>query len=145
MRLLSSEFPLCHKLLPDICDFLYRGAHEFTESSRLVSPSKLYGSLAATPRKLKVEFREEVVLMDGGGYNVDMLLLEGRVVVEVDGVTHFMQGPDGYLLSESAMLKRQQLEALGFRVVSVAFWEWGHLRSGDEKMAHLQRGLGAGV
>ena len=146
VRLHGSKFPLCHKLLPDIRDFVDRCAREFTENSRRVSPSRLQGSVAAALRKLEVEFSEEVVLTDGGGYSADMLLLEGRSVVEVDGPTHFVQGPDGYLPSGSTVLKRRQLEALGYRVVSVPFWEWDCLRSGDEQLAYLQRrGIGAGL
>ena len=45
--------------------------------------------------------------MDGGGYSVDMLLLEGRPEVEVDGPTHFVQDPDGYWPSGSRVLKRR--------------------------------------
>ena len=105
MRLHELEFPLCHKLLPDLRDFVDRCTREFTENSRLVSRSTLQGFVAAALQKLEVEFQEEVVLTDGGGYNADMLLLEGRVVMEVDGPTHFVQGPDGYLPSGSAVLK----------------------------------------
>ena len=76
---------------------------------------------------------------------MDMLLLEGRVLVEVDGPAHFVQGPDGYLPSESTV-KRWQLETLGYCVVSVPFWEWNRLRSDDQQMVYLQRrGLGARV
>ena len=68
---------------------------------------------------------------------MDMLPMEGRAVVEVDGPAHFVQGPDGCLPLGSTVLKRRQLDALGYRVVSVPFSEWDQLRSGDEEMACL--------
>ena len=68
------------------------------------------------------------------------------MVVEVDGPTHFVQGHDEYLPSGSTVLKRRQLEAMGYRVVSVPFWEWARLQRSDEQMAYLQqKGLGAKI
>ena len=76
---------------------------------------------------------------------MDMMLWDGRVV-EVDGPNHFVQGPRQHLPSGATLLKRRQLEALGYSVVSVPFWEWDHLRSDGEQTEYLQqRGLAPAV
>uniref|UniRef100_A0A7S4FVH6 RAP domain-containing protein n=1 Tax=Eutreptiella gymnastica TaxID=73025 RepID=A0A7S4FVH6_9EUGL len=144
VRLHARELPLSNKLLPHIRPLVERCAQSFAENSRRVSPSQLQRSVAAGLQRLGVAFREEVVLEDAGGYSVDMLLPEARVAIEVDGPSHFVKGADGLLPSGPTLLKRRQLEAFGYRVVSVPFWEWGALRSEGDEAAYLQqRGFGA--
>ena len=60
-----------------------------------------------------------------------------KVAMEVDGPSHFLAGtrePKG-----ATVMKRRILEALGYHVVSVPYWEWYQLRGDDDKMAYVRR------
>ena len=67
--------------------------------------------------------------MDAGGYSVDLLIPSKRIVVEVDGPSHFVDTRTGPSLSGSTMLKHRHLKACGYHVVSVPYFEWYHLTS----------------
>ena len=71
---------------------------------------------------------EEVVLHKG--YSLDFALVRrGELVgVEVDGPLHF----EGREPNCAMLLKRRQLRHLGWRLVSVPYWEW------DEVLASRQ-------
>ena len=135
----SPDMPLCRRLLPRIRPFAQRCARHFAEGSRHASPSRLQRAVAAALRRAGTALDEEVVLADAGGYSVDLLLSGSRVVVEVDGPTHYVTGPRGYAAAGATRLKHQQLRAFGYRVVSVPFWEWQRLQSAPQQMAYLQR------
>ena len=142
VQLHATEMPLCQRLLPHIRPFVERCARQFSEASGRGSGSQLQRDVAAALRRLGVPFREEVVLEDAGGYSVDILLHEARVAVEVDGPSHYVECDHRPLPSGSTLLKHRQLEAFGYRVVSVAFWEWQPLRTAAQKGAYLKgRGL----
>ena len=94
-----------------------------------------------------VEVAEEQVLeVDGGGYSVDILLRglgEGRrVVVEVDGPSHFVvvaEGEEGAWRENSkTVLKRRLLVGLGWEVISVPFFEWGKLQDGNARDSYVR-------
>ena len=101
---------------------------EFTAQSHHGSPSKLQRQVAAVLRQVLtadcVEVLEEQVPEGCGGYSVDVLLrgLPGRprVVVEVDGPSHFV----GQHLTGSTQLKHRLLRAMGWEVVQVPYFEW---------------------
>ena len=68
------------------------------------------------------------------GYSLDAVVdFEGReVAVEVDGPWHFVgRAPNGRIA-----LKRRQLRAAGWLLLSVPYWEW------DELEADAERGVG---
>ena len=60
----------------------------------------------------------------------------GLWAVEVDGPFHFLG--DGRTPSGSTLLKRKQLEQLGYTVVPVPFWEWDVLRGEEAKRKYLE-------
>ena len=62
---------------------------------------------------------EEMVLNEG--YSLDFMMKWGgeRLGIEVDGPFHFVdRAPNG-----ATLLKRRQLRHLGWRLVSVPYWE----------------------
>ncbi|KAJ1489156.1 hypothetical protein T484DRAFT_3524169 [Baffinella frigidus] len=59
--------------------------------------------------------------------------------VEVDGPTHFLKGESWREPSGSTLLKRTQLEQLGYTAVSVPYWEWDALQG---KVVTQQEGGG---
>eukprot|EP00966_Prymnesium_polylepis_P187428 4345420-Prymnesium_polylepis.1 len=76
-------------------------------------------------QSMGMEPQEEVCTPQG--YSVDLVVELGgrRVAVEVDGPSHYLGSsrmPNG-----ATMLKRRQLEAFGWRLVSVPYWEWSPL------------------
>ena len=81
------------------------------------------------------------------GYSLDAVVdFEGReVAVEVDGPSHFV----GRAPSGATALKRRQLRAAGWALLSVPYWEWDELeaegKAGAEAGHYLERGLRAAV
>ena len=53
--------------------------------------------------------------------------------MEVDGPNHFL-GPST-IPSGATTLKRRQLRRLGWRLLSVPYWEWMELGVSDERRA----------
>jgi len=52
------------------------------------------------------------------------------------------QGPSGRLPTGSTLLKQRQLGQLGYKVVSVPYWEWDKLRRDkDKEQAYLFKAL----
>jgi hypothetical protein len=52
------------------------------------------------------------------------------------------QGPNGRLPTGSTLLKQRQLGQLGYKVVSVPYWEWNALlRDKDQEQAYLFKAL----
>ncbi|KAJ1488577.1 RAP domain-containing protein [Baffinella frigidus] len=128
-------------------------------SGQATHESQLQREVAAAVRStgLKVEIEEEY--RDArSGYSIDILVRRrsaaggtGRAkseeepfaewAVEVDGPSHFLGGsrtPSG-----NTLLKRRQLEQLGYTVVPVPFWEWDALRGVEAKRRCLVDKLGA--
>ena len=78
--------------------------------------------------------------MDAGGYSVDLLIPQQRIVVEVDGPSHFVSTRTGPSPSGSTMLKHRHLKACGYHVVSVPYFEWDQLTS-NQRTKYLRKVL----
>ena len=104
--------------------------------------SKLQTQVATELAGLGLKLSEEVRTPQG--YSLDaVVVVEGRdVAVEVDGPSHFV-GRTG-TPSGSTMLKRRQLRAAGWPLLSVPYWEWNAFGKGNAaaKRAYLEQGLG---
>ncbi len=77
---------------------------------------------------------EEVVIHEG--YSLDFVVEYSgeRIGIEVDGPSHFVGGePTG-----TTLLKRRQLRHLGWRLVSVPYWEWD---AAQHRSAYLSSAL----
>ena len=110
-------------------------------------PSRLQRRVAVALAAMGLQPREEV--RTPLEYSVDALVdFEGReVAVEVDGPWHFVGGaPTG-----ATALKRRQLRAAGWALLSVPYWEWNELEADAERgdgeanarHLYLERGLRA--
>ena len=93
---------------------------------------------------LGLPVREEVGTPQG--YSLDaVVVFEGReVAVEVDGPSHFV----GRAPSGATTLKRRQLRAAGWALVSVPYWEWDAVEAGageEQAGAYLERVLRAAI
>lgn len=81
------------------------------------------------------------------GHQVDAVVLwKGSwVAVEVDGPSHYLKGEWGGASREMTgptKLRNRQLEALGWRVVVVPYWEWDQNKNSQaERHAYLSHKL----
>ena len=146
MRLNPQHMPQSMAQLQRTAPFTARCARHFAQrSATMTQPSQLQRSVVAVLQGLGFPLEEEAVLEDAGGYSVDVLLHDSHVAVEVDGPSHFVRGADGLWPSGATLLKQRQLRALGYRLVSVPFWEWNELRSRAEQSTYLQQLLRRGA
>jgi hypothetical protein len=56
------------------------------------------------------------------GYSLDIMVRDERMVVEVDGPTHFCHGSRQPL--GRTVLKHRHLRGMGYTLVTVPFWDW---------------------
>lgn len=79
-------------------------------------------------------WESELVLPDG--HSLDFAQRGARIGVEADGPFHYMRRADGGLVPSGAtLLKRRQLAALGWRIISVPLHEWSALGHGEDARA----------
>ena len=82
--------------------------------------------------------REEVRTEQG--YSLDAVVLYGgrEVAIEVDGPSHFC----GRTPTGATALKRRQLQAAGWSLLPVPYWEWNELGSNAAaKQEYLRNAL----
>eukprot|EP00808_Paulinella_micropora_P003282 g80350.t1 len=74
------------------------------------------------------------------GLSVDIAVPERKWAIEVDGPTHFNKGPNRSRRFVGATIhKIRLLEAMGWRVISIPFYEWGWTTT--EKLKYLREKL----
>ena len=103
-------------------------------------PSRLQSEVANTLDAMGLSPRQEV--RTPMGYSLDATVdVEGcEVAVEVDGPSHFV----GRVPNGATALKRRQLRAAGWTLLSVPYWEWNDLGRDDlARRAYLTRALRA--
>ena len=109
---------------PPLSSKLRRRCHD-AFCSTAVKPSALQRSVGKALGALGLEASEEVRTKEG--YTLDWVVKhQGALVgVEVDGPHHFVgRDPTG-----ATLLKRRQLRHLGWRLISVPYWEWNELEA----------------
>jgi hypothetical protein len=62
-----------------------------------------------------------------------------KLAIEMDGPMHFVQ--PGNMLSGSTQHRNRVLEARGYTVISIPYWEWKSLKSQQQKVEYLQHKL----
>ena len=97
-----------------------------------VSPSQTQLSVSSTLRDMDWVVEDETHCVRSG-YSIDMLVRAGLEdpnttcwAVEFDGPDHFLTGTDG-APTGSTLIKRRHLELMGYRLVSIPYWEWDGL------------------
>ena len=73
------------------------------------------------------------------GLSLDMAQPSTKTAVEFDGPTHYLKSgrPNG-----ATTFKTRLLEALGWRVIHIPYYEWDELRTRNDKKAYLRQKLG---
>lgn len=72
------------------------------------------------------------------GYSIDAALIDQKVALEIDGLTHFSRN-SGVPLGHT-MLKRRYITTAGWKLISVSHQEWEELQGEFEQLDYL-RGL----
>jgi len=123
----------CSDALPEAA-LLARCAAAFRDVE--VTVSRLQSQVAETVTSFGMPVQEEVVVAEGYSLDIVVDCGGGRLIaIEVDGPSHFVgRDPTG-----STLLKRRQLQHLGWRLVSVPYWEWDALRHAVKSTQHQQR------
>jgi hypothetical protein len=120
----------------------------FEEQSRIATVSSLQREAAQAFIVAGANVEEEVVLVDTG-ISVDMRLggADSRIVVEVDGPTHYVRTRQGAMdvkheagalrlrTNGSTRLKHRLLSASGWTVLTVPYYEWNALKDSSELKA----------
>jgi hypothetical protein len=68
----------------------------------------------------------------------DLACLCERLLIEVDGPSHFVKDGQGWVPNGATRMKRRHLSASGYRLVSVPFFEWNEEM---DKAAYLRSKL----
>lgn len=111
------------------------------------NPSRLQLEVAGTLKNIGLKCEEEAV-DPASGYQIDILVrvedASGEsigIAVEVDGPSHFLSASHQRLAKArgSTMFKRKQLELLGYKVVSVPYWEWRELLDVESRVLYMKR------
>jgi hypothetical protein len=120
-----------------------------TFSGMSTRESRLQLDVAAALESAGLEFEIEKEYRDErSGYTIDVLVRRRSAAgstewaVEVDGPFHFLG--DGRTPSGSTLLKRRQLEQLGYTLVPLPFWEWDALNGVEAKRRYLEDKLRGG-
>ena len=106
--------------------------------SRKGDPSGRQLFVFETLREMNLKPKLEDVCQRSG-YSLDVTVSFGgrNVAVEVDGPTHFW----GRTPTGTTLLKRRQLRAAGWSLLSVPLWEWDDLGSSRTRKKYLEAGL----
>eukprot|EP00284_Hemiselmis_tepida_P002045 CAMPEP_0174951136 /NCGR_PEP_ID=MMETSP1355-20121228/94694_1 /TAXON_ID=464990 /ORGANISM="Hemiselmis tepida, Strain CCMP443" /LENGTH=415 /DNA_ID=CAMNT_0016198783 /DNA_START=36 /DNA_END=1283 /DNA_ORIENTATION=- len=114
--------------------------------------SDLQRQVVASVKRLGYDYEEETK-DPVSGYSIDLLVQPSAssgsdyrstlgIAIEVDGPAHFLSNTRQ--ANGSTLLKRRLLKKLGYRVVSVPYWEWG-IKDDNEHDAYLRRLLSVTV
>ena len=115
-------------------------------------PSNLQRHVVRALKALGLEPKEEVLTPQGYSLDAVVRISGCEVAIEVDGPFHFVGRdhwvgslagvpPVGVHLTGSTALKRRQLRAAGWALVSLPYWEWNTFESHDARCAAWQREL----
>ena len=114
-----------------------------------VQGSKLQNDVASCVRRLEMpEAVHEEYTIPGLGSIVDIALPEAKLVIEVDGPSHYTHhevspkaGGPPVEANGPTRMKVRQIMAFGWRIASVPYFEWEPLKREDERQAYLQAKL----
>jgi hypothetical protein len=115
-------------------------------------PSNLQRHVVRALKALGLDPKEEVLTPQGYSLDAVVRISGCEVAIEVDGPFHFVGRdhwvgslagvpPVGVHLTGSTALKRRQLRAAGWALVSLPYWEWNTFESHDARCAAWQREL----
>mmetsp|Transcript_3545 Transcript_3545/g.9113 ORF Transcript_3545/g.9113 Transcript_3545/m.9113 type:complete len:161 (+) Transcript_3545:3-485(+) len=135
----ESEHPELHA---QWCDRMFVEKLRRVYISHTSRPSKLRSDISAVLSEIGWDHDVEYVTEDG--LLLDMSQLGSKLVIEVDGPWRYMYNPttDKWVENGLTRLKSRLLEARGWKVLHIPFFEWSPLES-HERAPYLEAKLAA--
>ena len=103
--------------------------------ARNVTVSKSQQQVGESLRRLGISHELEYTTADGL-YSIDLAIVERRIALEFDGPSHFTRNtlePLGH-----TRLRDRLLSAMGWRVVSIPFFEWERLHRPEQMDSYVE-------
>ena len=108
-----------------------------SRSHDLAKSSQFHKQVSTALNQMGVSHDNE---RDIGGQLVDIAIEKNNVVLEVDGPHHYCQNDRSSMLG-NYRLKQRLIEAQGWRVVHIPFYEWDSLRRNRHDMTVDQQAV----
>jgi hypothetical protein len=106
------------------------------EQARKVTLSNGQREVGESLRRLGISHELEYITADGL-FSIDLAIVDRRIALEFDGPSHFTTNtlePLGH-----TRLRERLLSAMGWRVVSIPFFEWARLHQTEQRDAYVKR------
>ena len=117
---------------------LEEAVRTYREQARKVTVSNGQQEVRESLQRLGISHELEYITADGL-FSIDLAVVDRRIALEFDGPSHFTSNtlePLGH-----TRLRARLLSAMGWRVVSIPFFEWDRLHDAEHKDAYVQRRL----
>ena len=108
----------------------------YREALRKVTVSNGQREVGESLRRLGISHELEYTTADGL-FSIDLAITDRRIALEFDGPSHFTTNtlePLGH-----TRLRDRLLSAMGWRVVSIPFFEWDRLHQTEQRDAYVER------
>ena len=122
------------RLLPVLAEHRQIWLDAFWNDS--IRPSQSQLGVSHALNVLGWEHEDELRTEDG--LSLDMANSSTKTVVEFDGPTHYLQGPDGPSLDGRTHFKRRLLARLGWTCAAVPYFEWDPLLASGATEPYLR-------
>ena len=106
------------------------------DGARMVTVSNGQRELGESLCRLGISHELEYLTADGL-FSIDLAIVDRRIALEFDGPSHFTTNtlePLGH-----TRLRDRLLSAMGWRVVSIPFFEWARLHRTEQRDAYVER------
>eukprot|EP00668_Euglena_longa_P000821 GGOE01000990.1.p1 GENE.GGOE01000990.1~~GGOE01000990.1.p1 ORF type:complete len:776 (+),score=216.72 GGOE01000990.1:1569-3896(+) len=131
------EWSMANAALATIQPIVEKIGNLFARHSAHIPYSINAGSVLSSLQSLKVPVYEHKVLLEAGGYHVDLLWLDQQVVFEILDEAHLIKTEAGWHPNGGTILRWRHFAAAGFQVVPIVLFEWVQLETDDQRTAFL--------
>ncbi len=107
----------------------------FRDEAQKVTVSKSQQQVGESLRRLGIPHELEYITADGM-FSIDLAIVDRRIAIEYDGPSHFSVNtlePLGH-----TRLRNRLLSAMGWRVVSIPFFEWDKLQRPEQMDSYVE-------
>ncbi len=112
----------------------------YREKARKVTVSNGQREVGESLHRLGIPHELEYITADGL-FSIDVAVVDRRVALEFDGPSHFTTHTTLEPLGRTR-LRDRLLSAMGWRVVSIPFFEWDRLHQAEQRDAYVEHRLG---
>ena len=91
----------------------------------------------------ELDWKHKYEWVTAEGLSLDLAKPRQRIAIEYDGPSHYLTGDGGPpRINGTTAFKHRLLEALGWRVLHIPYYEWNEQRTWKAKKAYLRQKLG---